>query len=234
MRNLIIFGLFVMAMIFVQFAQAQTVDEVLDKNIAAMGGREKLGSLKTVKMEGNMSVQGFDLAITSTKSHMIGVRLDFDVNGTSNYQIVNATKGSVFMPVQGMDAPQDMEPDQYKSTVTQMDLQGTFCNYKEKGTTIELQGKETVDGSEAYKLKVTFKNGVAATYYIDTKTNRVIKTSATMNVGGQDMEVTTSYSDYKQNADGFWFAYTVVTQRGTITYDKITTNMPVDESIYKN
>ena len=234
MRNLIIFGLFVMAMIFVQFAQAQTVDEVLDKNIAAMGGREKLGSLKTVKMEGNMSVQGFDLAITSTKSHMIGVRLDFDVNGTSNYQIVNATKGSVFMPVQGMDAPQDMEPDQYKSTVTQMDLQGTFCNYKEKGTTIELQGKETVDGSEAYKLKVTLKNGIVATYYIDTKTNRVIKTTATMNVGGQDMEVTTSYSDYKQNADGFWFAYTVVTQRGTITYDKITTNMPVDESIYKN
>ena len=234
MRNLIIFGLFVMAMIFVQFAQAQTVDEVLDKNIAAMGGREKLGSLKTVKMEGNMSVQGFDLAITSTKSHMIGVRLDFDVNGTSNYQIINATKGSVFMPVQGMDAPQDMEPDQYKSTVTQMDLQGTFCNYKEKGTTIELQGKETVDGSEAYKLKVTLKNGIVATYYIDTKTNRVIKTTATMNVGGQDMEVTTSYSDYKQNADGFWFAYTVVTQRGTITYDKITTNMPVDESIYKN
>ena len=138
------------------------------------------------------------------------------------------------MPVQGMDAPQDMEPDQYKSTVTQMDLQGTFCNYKEKGTTIELQGKETVDGSEAYKLKVTLKNGIVATYYIDTKTNRVIKTTATMNVGGQDMEVTTSYSDYKQNADGFWFAYTVVTQRGTITYDKITTNMPVDESIYKN
>ena len=234
MRNLIIFGLFVMAMIFVQFAQAQTVDEVLDKNIAAMGGREKLMSLKTVKMEGNMSVQGFDLAITSTKSHMIGVRLDFDVNGTSNYQIVNATKGSVFMPVQGMDAPQDMEPDQYKSTATQMDLQGIFCNYKEKGTTIELQGKETVDGSEAYKLKVTFKNGIVATYYIDTKTNRVIKTAATMNVGGQDMEVTTSYSDYKQNADGFWFAYTVITQRGTITYDKITTNMPVDESIYKN
>ena len=234
MRNLIIFGLFVMAMIFVQFAQAQTVDEVLDKNIAAMGGKEKLMSLKTVKMEGNMSVQGFDLAITSTKSHMIGVRLDFDVNGTSNYQIVNATKGSVFMPVQGMDAPQDMEPDQYKSTATQMDLQGTFCNYKEKGTTIELQGKETVDGSEAYKLKVTLKNGIVATYYIDTKTNRVIKTTATMNVGGQDMEVTTSYSDYKQNADGFWFAYTVVTQRGTITYDKITTNMPVDESIYKN
>lgn len=234
MRNLIIFGLFVMAMIFVQFAQAQTVDEVLDKNIAAMGGREKLMSLKTVKMEGNMSVQGFDLAITSTKSHMIGVRLDFDVNGTSNYQIVNATKGSVFMPVQGMDAPQDMEPDQYKSTATQMDLQGTFCNYKEKGTTIELQGKETVDGSEAYKLKVTLKNGIVATYYIDTKTNRVIKTTATMNVGGQDMEVTTSYSDYKQNADGFWFAYTVITQRGTITYDKITTNMPVDESIYKN
>jgi len=234
MKNLIIFGLFVMAMIFVQFAQAQTVDEVVDKYIAALGGKEKLMSLKTVKMEGSMSTQGVELTITNTRSHMIGTRLDIEVMGTQNYQVANTTKGSSFWPVRGMDAPEEMSAEQFKSAMNQLDLQGALCNYKEKGTTIELLGKETAEGSEVYKLKITYKNGIISNYFIDTKTSRLLKTSGMVNVNGQDMEVVTTYSDYKQNADGYWFAYAVTTQQGTINYDKITTNMPVDESIYKN
>ena len=234
MKNLIIFGLFVMAMVVVQFAQAQTVDEIVDKNIAAMGGKEKLMSLKTVKMEGTMSTQGFELAITNTRSNMVGIRLDIEVNGTSNYQVANMTKGAAFWPVRGQDAPEDMEADQYKSAQNQMDLQGAFCNYKDKGTKIELVGKETVDGAETNKLKVTFKNGVVTNYFVDTKTNRIVKTSGMMTIGGQSMEITTGYADYKQNADGYWFAYAITNQQGTITYEKISTNVPIDESIYKN
>jgi len=234
MKNLIIFGFFVMALIMVQFAQAQTVDEVVDKYIAAMGGKEKLVSLKTVKMEGTMSIQGTDLTITNTRSHGIGIRLDIEVMGTSNYQVANTTKGSAFWPARGMSDPEDMPADQLKSAQNQMDLQGALCNYKEKGTTVELLGKETVDGVEAYKLKVLYKNGVESTYFIDVKNSRLVKTSGKMSMNGQEMDVVTTYSDYKQNADGYWFAYAVTTAQGTITYDKISTNIPVDESLFKN
>jgi hypothetical protein len=44
----------------------------------------------------------------------------------------------------------------------------------------------------------------------------------------------TSFADYKQNADGFWFPYSMTTMNGTITYEKIETNVKVDESIFKN
>ena len=234
MKNLIIFGLFVIGMVLVQFAQAQTVDDIVNKYIAGMGGTEKLVSLKTVKMEGSMSVQGTDLTITNTRSHLIGIRLDIEVMGTSNYQIANTTKGSAFWPIRGMSAPEDMEPEQFKSALNQMDLQGALCNYKDKGTTVELIGKEAVDGADAYNLKITFKNGVVSNYYIDTKLYRLIRSSGKLSVNGQQTDVVTSYSDYKQNADGYWFAYSVATTQGTITYDKISTNIPVDESIFKN
>ena len=221
-------------MVLVQFAQAQTVDEIVDKYIASQGGKEKIASLKTIKMEGSLSTQGIDVTITSTRSHGIGMRIDFEAMGTSNYRVANATKGSMFMPVMGMSAPDDMPEDQYKSAVNQMDLQGAFYNYKEKGITIELVGKETVAGSEASNLKVTYKNGVITNYFIDSKTGRIVKTLAKQSNNGQEMDVETTYTDYKQNADGYWFPYSTTNTQGTITYEKITTNMPVDESIYKN
>ncbi len=234
MKNLAILGLFIMAMILVQFAHAQTADEVVDKYIAALGGKEKLMSLKTVKMEGSMSVQGTDLTITATRSHMVGMRMDIEVMGMSNYQVANTTKGASFWPVQGMDAPVDMEPEQYKSVSNQLDLHGALCNYKEKGHTVELLGSEKVDGNDAHKLKVTFKNGVVSNYFIDAKTGRLLKTTGMAKVQGEEMEVSSTYSDYKQNADGYWFAYSVTQMQGTIVYDKISTNIPVDESIFKN
>lgn len=234
MKNLIIFGLFVIAMVLVQFAQAQTVDEVVDKYIAAMGGKEKLASLKTIKMEGTMSTQGIDITITSTRSHGIGMRMDIEAMGSSNYRVMNTTKGSVFMPVMGMSAPEDMPEDQFKSGMNQLDLQGTLYNYKEKGTTVELVGKETLEGAEAYNLKITYKNGVITNFFIDSKTSRHIKSASKQNVNGEEMDVATTFSDYKQNADGYWFPYTATSQQGTIIYDKITTNAPVDENIYKN
>lgn len=234
MKNLIIFGLFVIAMVLVQFAQGQTVDEIVDKYVAAMGGKEKLAALKTIKMEGSMSTQGIDITIVGTRSHGIGMRMDIEAMGSSNYRVMNTTKGSVFMPVMGMSAPEDMPEDQFKSGMNQLDLQGALCNYKEKGTTIELAGKEMVEGSEAYNLKVIFKNGVTTNYFIDSKTSRIVKSSSKQNNNGEETDVVTTYADFKQNADGYWFPYSSTNQQGTITYEKILTNIPVDESIYKN
>ena len=134
-------------------ANAQTADEVVDKYVTAMGGKEKLASLNSVKMSGSMNVQGTDIALTITKTHMAGMRLDIDIMGTSNYQLGNTKEGWVFMPIQGMSAPVQMEEEQFKSFSTQLDVQGALFNFKEKGSTVELAGKETIDGSEAYKPK---------------------------------------------------------------------------------
>ena len=215
-------------------ANAQTADEVVDKYVTAMGGKEKLASLNSVKMSGSMNVQGTDIALTITKTHMVGMRLDIDIMGTSNYQLGNTKEGWVFMPIQGMSAPVQMEEDQFKSFSTQLDVQGALFNFKEKGSTVELAGKETIDGSEAYKLKVTYKSGKVSHFFIDTKSNFLVKTSSMVEVNGTEMESANSFSDYKQNADGYWFPYASTNMQGAITFDKIETNVKVDESIYKN
>ncbi len=214
--------------------QAQTVDDVVNSHITAMGGKEKLESLKSVRMTGSMSTQGVDISMTMTRSHLIGFRLDMDIMGSSNYQMLNATEGWVFMPVMGMTEPKKMEDDQYKSASSQLDIQGALLNYKDKGTTIELLGKDKVDNAEAYKLKLTLKSGKVVTYFLDAKTYFLIKTAGKQNVQGEEMDMETTFADFKQNADGFWFPYSTTSMQGTITFDKIETNVKVEDSLFKN
>ena len=164
---------------------------------------------------------------------MIGTRTEFEYNGTPYYQVANGKKGQIYSP--GMPDPIDMDEDTYKFYVNQMDAQGPLFNYKEKGNTVELIGTEKVNGSEAYKLKVTYKNGLFGNFFIDKTTNRLVKTTGKQTMMGQEMDVETTFSDYKQNADGYWFAYTATNNlRGPIKFDKIETNIAVDEKMYSN
>ncbi|MEO6406537.1 MAG: hypothetical protein ABIY51_10125 [Ferruginibacter sp.] len=222
------------ALIVLSFsASAQTADEIVSKYVTAMGGKDKLSSLKSAKMEGIMNVQGNDINIVMTKVHNTGLRMELDVMGSSNYQAMNTKGGVTFFPVRGMQAPAPMEEEQFKAALPQLDLQGALFNYKDKGTKLEYAGTEKVGTNDAYKLTATLSNGSVVNYFVDTKTNMVVKTTSKRKVEGQEMDLETTYSDFKQNADGYWFPYTIVAVQGTTSFDKITTNVTVDSKIFE-
>ena len=214
---------------------AQTADEIIAKNVEAMGGVTKIASLKTVKKSGSLSMQGMDIPMVFTVSQMKGFRVDVEVMGTSNYQIVTPEKAFMFFPVQQMTEPKEMDAETVKGMQSALDIQGALVNYKEKGSSVEFAGNEKVDGADTYKLKVTSKSGKTAFYFIDVKTHRLTKTSAkATGPDGVEMDVETTYSNYKQNADGYWFAYGTTTPQGPVVFDKIESNVAVDENIFKN
>ncbi len=225
---LIICTLFSMQSIF-----AQTVEEIVDKHINAMGDADKLLSLHTVRMQGALNVQGTDVGVTLTKSHLIGLRVDISIMGTENYQIITQEKGIAFMPVQGMSEPTNMTDDQFKAGQIQLDIQDVLLNYKEKGTGVELLGSEKVNGEDNFRLKLTYKNGIVTDYFISSNNYMVTKTSGKRTFNGEQMDIETTYSNYKQNADGYWFAYTTSGMQGETNYDKIETNIDVDPGIFK-
>jgi len=232
MKTQMISGLLIITMTLAQTLHAQTANDVVNKYIAAMGGKEKLASLKTVKTEGSMNVQGTDIALVITKKHLKGMRVDISVMGSANYQIVTPAKGTVFMPVQGMTEPTVMPDNLLKAVLPQLDLEGSLVNYEDKGTAVELIGHENVDGEDCYNLKVTDKNGIITNYFISANTSFIVKTNGKRVMNGDEMDIATTYSNYKQNADGFWFPYSTTNMQGTTDFSKIDTNIPVDESIF--
>lgn len=223
----------VAAMISVQSINAQTVDEVIDKYEIALGGKEKLMSLKTVKMTGSINVQGLDVGVTVTVVHGIGSRNDIFVPGMGEgFQVMNASKGWNFMPFEGQAGPEEVSDEQQKSAQVQLDLQGTLVNYKEKGSRVELLGKETVDGAECYKLKLTGKQGEIGISFIDAKTWYRVKSITKTKTSDGEVEASTIYADFKKNEEGYIFPFSQTIDRGTIIFSTIETNKPVDEKIF--
>lgn len=213
--------------------KAQTADEVIDKYVAALGGKEKLATLKTVKMTGNLNVQGTDVGIVITAANGVGVRTDISVPGMGEgFQIMNAKKGWSFMPFQGQTEPAEVSADQVKSSQSQLDIQGALFNYKEKGSTVELAGKEAVNGADAYKIKLTSKDGKVSTLFIDAKTFYRVKSIAKTATPQGEVEMETTYSDFKKTDDGFVFPFSQTNNRGTIIFTAVETNKPVDEKIF--
>lgn len=226
--------IFICTMLLANAAQAQTAAEIISKHIAAMGGREKIMTLSTALMTGTFTAPGATpINIVTTKKHMIGSRIDIEANGTSNFQIITPKNGWIYTPVQGDKEPRPLNDEQFKVGQVQLDLHGPFINTHQKGYKIELAGKDTVDGTMCYKLKVTAPNTNVTVYSINSNTNFIVKATTKMFQFGALEDVVTTYSDYQQNADGFWFAYTNVAPRGATHYDKIETNVAVDEKIFK-
>jgi hypothetical protein len=215
--------------------QGQTMDEIINRHIDAMGGREKIMTLSSVLMTGTFKATGDTslIPILTTKKHMIGSRIDIEANKTNNYQIVTPAKGWIFTPVAGDKEPRPLLEDQFKAAQLLLDLQSPFLNYKDKGNKVEMAGNETVNGSMCYKLTVTAPNTNVTVYFINSQSNLIVKTSTKMFQFGKVEDVETTYSDYKKNADGYWFAYSNAGPRGATHYDKITTNVAVDENIFK-
>lgn len=235
MKKIFSLGVFICLFMSAQFVQAQTMEEIINRHIEAMGGREKIMTLSSALMTGTFTAMGAQspITITTTKKHMVGSRIDIEANGTNNFQVITPAKGWIFTPVQGDKAPRPLLEDQFKAGQVQLDMHGPFINYKEKGIKIEMAGNETVDGVMCYKLKVTSPNTNVTVYFISSKSNQIVKTSTKMFQFGNLEDVETSYSNYKQNEDGYWFAYTNVGPRGATNHDKIITNVAVDEKIFK-
>ncbi|MDN3658793.1 hypothetical protein QWZ08_24330 [Ferruginibacter paludis] len=219
------------AVVSAQTIHAQTIDEIVNKYVDALGGKEKLSSLKSVRMEGALNVSGTDVALVITKLNMAGQRNDIVAMGMSGYQVYTPAAGWTYMPFMGQSSPEAMKDEEVKTGSGMLDLQGALFNYKEKGNQLELQGKETVENTDCYKIKATLKSGRVITYFIDSKTYFIVKSVAVQNIPGEE-EVVNTYANYKVNENGYIFPFTNTIARGEITFSKIETNVAVDEKMF--
>jgi hypothetical protein len=213
---------------------AQTADEIITKHIEAIGGAENWKKVNSVKMEGNMQIQGATVTMTQTVLHGKGNRQDISFGGMNGYMIIAPTSGWNFMPFQGQQAPEAMTAEAVAEAQADLDVQGNLVDYATKGHTVEYIGKDDVEGTEAYKLKVNLKSGKSETMLFDTKSYLLIRLISTQKADGKEMEVITNFSNYEKLPEGILVPKSIGLPFGEMNITKVSINGPVDEAIFKN
>jgi hypothetical protein len=219
-------------------ARAQTVDELIAKNVEARGGLDKMKAVQSVRMFGKMTMgPGIEAPISLEIKRPANIRMEFTIQGMTGVQAYDGKTGWSIDPF-GRKEPEPMSPEDLKEVEEQADIDGPLVDYKAKGHAVELVAKEKVEGSDAYKLKITLKGGDVRHVYLDADSYLEIKAESKRMIRGSEVEVESTIGDYKE-VDGLLYPHSIENgakgrpEKQNIVVDKIEVNPPLDDTRFK-
>ena len=216
-----------------------TVDELIEKNLEAKGGKEAWENVKSAHIEGTMSFGPTEAPFVYEWKAPDKVRIQFTLQGMTGIQAYDGETGWMVMPFMGKTEPEKMSAEDTAQVQEMADFRGPFVNPKENGYTIEYAGEEDVQGTPAYKLKVINKKGDVSYVYLDKEYYVEIQRVDERTVRGQEVESTASIGDYKE-VDGVMLPFsTEITnsmmpdQSQTMTFEKVELNVDIPDSEFE-
>jgi len=239
---------FLLSILFVQAlvgaASGQTADEVVEKHLAAMGGREALGKLTSRHSTGKVSVTteagtipgSVEIYVKAPNKSRVNIQLDLSAMGAGEMTIDQRFDGAAGFMLNSMQGDSAITGNQLENMRNNV-FPSALLNYKDAGTKIEVLPKEKVGDKDALVLLMTPKSGSAVRMFLDPETYLIARTIAKINspqMGG-DIEQTIDLSDYRA-VDGVKVAFHLVNtnpmQSLTITLDKVEHNVPIDDAMF--
>ena len=222
-----------------QDQKTPTLDELVAKNIEAKGGAEALRALQSLKMTGKLIVNEGQLqfALIQTKKRPDAIRTEFTVQGMTAVQAYDGKEGWKISPFQGRKDPEKLSADDTKPLMADAEIDGPLVDWKAKGSTLEYLGREDVDGTSAYKIKVVRKNGDVCFVYLDPDHFLEIRTLTQRIRHGAQEEVEEDISDYEKIGGAFIPFSFEDGRKGDpdkqkTVIEKAEANVPVDDAIF--
>ena len=216
---------------------AQSVDSLIAKYIQASGGMERIQAIQSLRRAGKYTGGGgFEAVVVQENKRPNRVREEFSIQGMTGINAYDGHDGWKIQPWEGKRDPESLGEEETHSLLDDADFDGPLVNYKEKGNRVEYLGIEQIEGSDAYKIKVTRPNGDVSFFYLDTEYYLPIRVDVQWQIRGAPVENEISIGDYKQ-VQGVYlpFSYEVgakgssSSDRGKFTYEKIEANVPLDD-----
>jgi hypothetical protein len=222
-------------------AHAQTLDEIVAKHIAARGGKDRLRAIQTIKMTRTVATGiGPTLRVIVHKKRPNLMRLEqgpIQPGASLTPRGINAD--AVWDMIQGKPVPRSPQIAA-ESRDVDGDFDGLLVDWREKGHTVTLDGRESLPGGDTYKLKMTLKSGLVRTIYLDAKTYLERRHTGVLNLpGGRQFDVTISFDNWR-DVEGVKFPFDITEERTgkepvvtLVTYtEKIDLNLPMDDRLF--
>jgi hypothetical protein len=124
-------------------------------------------------------------------------RLEVRFGGQTAVQVFDGSSGWKLRPFLGRREVEPFNADELQLAMQQADLDGPLIDHASKGTRVELEGTEPVEGREAFKLKVTTSAGQVRHVWVDTQSFLDVKVDGSRKMDGKPRAVWTMLRDYR-------------------------------------
>jgi outer membrane lipoprotein-sorting protein len=163
-------------------------------------------------------------------------RLEIDFAGKTAVQVYDGKNGWKVRPFLNRDDAEPFTEQEAKSQSSVEDMRGPLVDYAARGTKLELEGKEAVEGHNAYKLKLTMKSGDVKHVWIDAQSFLDVKVEGTPRMFNGHLRNVWVYQRDFHNVKGLMmpFVYETaldgVSQTHKMTFESVTLNQPIDDA----
>ena len=243
--SLLVFSALAPALTGVASGQAQTADQIIEKHLTALGGREALGKLTSRRATGTVSVStpmgplGGPLEMLAKAPNKMRAEMRIDlasVGGPGEMVITQLFDGTSGWNMNSLQGDTPMEGDQLAGSRNNS-FPSPLLKYKELGMTATLDATQQVNGKPAHVVLFTPKSGPAERMFFDAESFLIVRTTSTVTlpqVGSA--EVISEPSDYRA-VDGikvpFLLAQSAGDQKITMTFTKVENNVTIDDARFK-
>jgi hypothetical protein len=236
MKKSILFSIIFLFVLSIQSkSQDLKLEDILTKYFNTIGV-EKMKQWQNISTFGKANFQGTEYPFRIIMKRPGKIRIEVEIQKMKMTQAFDGQHGWSVMPWTGSTDPQDMTVDESKVIKDQADFEGSLFNWQEKGHKAELIGKEDVDGSPAYNIKVTKANGDIENIFIDAENFVILKGISKIKINGNETESENVNSNYK-DVNGVLLPFTIEnkTKGQTVSHfivDKYEMNTDVNDSIF--
>ena len=106
-------------------------------------------------------------------------RMEIEFAGKTAVRVYDGSNGWKVRPYLNRNDVEPFNAEEAKSESEKADLDGYLIDYAAKGSKVDLDGMEKVEGHDAYKLKVTTKSGQVQYVWVDAQSFLDVKVSGT-------------------------------------------------------
>ena len=222
--------------VFASSSSAQTTDQILAKVYTARGGFAKIHALRSQRVSGTISL-GADTSgpFSVELKRPLKMHMQITVQNLTMVRVYDGKTGWANNPFAGKMNPDIMSEDDLKNISEEADFDGPLVDYRKKGNQVELVGKDKVEDKDAWRLKLTTKNGDIRHYLFDAGSFLLLKWEGKRKAEGQEIPVESYFRDYR-DVEGLKFAFEIdsgssaTDLKQKIAIDKIELNPQLPDS----
>lgn len=230
---------FAVTLFSISFVSAQTVDDIINKYIDAIGGKDKLSKISTLYTESSSEGMGKTMEIIAIIVNGKGAKTEMDMGGVKNIFCTTDTSAWIINGIAGDTNAMPLPMGMVKRQKNKMDILGPLYNYAAKGNKVALLPNEKLGDINVYKILVTLPDSShRTTYYIDPTTYYALKIVSEVKVPGQENNFVfgMALSNYRKTDYGYVMPFTTegILQQGsmTITVKKVEVNKVIDPKLF--